>query len=272
MGYHGSSFKATVDFLLVDYCNYYQKTHVGGVLGLGVNSTNPLQILNSLKTSGIISQKVVGIFLNSVGNNLEFGSPRSNMILGGYDLSYSISPSSLFYIRLDTIYPGWITSVSGLYSASVGISYKNIAYFDMTVYSLQVDSGTYNQILTLLPSYSCISGYYRKIFMYYCLFKERYPDLPSLYITLGGINVTLADEAIWVYDGTQDIYNSSTYHTFYLTISESYQDYWVIGNSVLRYFYMIYDMENMRIGFAPAIKTESGSVLLFLSVLILAFT
>ena len=43
---------------------------------------------------------VYGVYLNTIGSltsdDLAYGTPSSSLMIGGYDLSYSYSPDSLF--------------------------------------------------------------------------------------------------------------------------------------------------------------------------------
>ena len=232
-----------------------------------------MQVLYALKQEGAISSMVMGVFLNTLGNTTAYGSPRSNIMLGGFDLNYTTSPESLFYIDLVPGLYSWTLPASNMYVGGVEVVKTQVnAVLDMTVKLLQLDSESYAQYQrNLQDAYYCLTGVYEQHFMLACSFSERHPNLPDAQFTIGGRNLTIPAKALWVYQRkVQDVNGVNSYY-FMILIGENYNgNGWVIGNNLLRYYYTIYDMENLRVGFAPAIATNfSPSFLLsFLALLL----
>ena len=151
----------------------------------------------AFKEAGYIDQMVLGVFLNSIGDNLDYGSPRSNIIIGGYDLDYSSSPNCLFYADVTPEQNMWETAVSGINVeeyASVAATQHII--IDMTYYYIMIDRDTMDALVNALSKkFQYGTTYYDLNFMYYFLFTNE-KQVPSVSFTLGNNNLTIPSEMI----------------------------------------------------------------------------
>ena len=224
------------------------------MLGLGINTTaSSFQLLGQLKSAGIISEMVMGVYLNtyydpnsSYAEEYGFGDPFSNVILGGYDLYYAEDPSQLVYIDM---IPG---TTSGEVLAT-GISFDNFtieqtypAIIDPGSQYTVVDYETFDQIGRVLGT-GCIEVVYGNYKMYQCY---RTQDIFSLQL-----GMHIGNDGNFTLIGNKFRYLNvrNNYENYAFTIIGADVDRWVIGVNFMRTYYTIYDLEKSRFGITPSI-------------------
>ena len=265
---NGSKF----DFILSDSCS--SDYRMNGMLGLGINSTDlELQTIGQLKKNGVIDHAIVGLYLNSIGvdkyNGEEktgFGEPASNIIVGGYDLNYTLDPSSLIFIDLIPNPLNWTVTVNGISveNYSPYTESRNLS-ITMSEEIMLIDMETFTYLTnTLMDNYDCHNSTY--FYDFYCNFDNE-TDLPNINMDFQGTVFTLPSDLIW----TQWYPDFSS--KLLIRPYTSDQKNWIFGLYFLRNYYTILDFENSRIGLSRSIPSTYDFSILFrnIGILFLAY-
>ncbi|CAG9320681.1 PGA_1 [Blepharisma stoltei] len=211
-----------------------------GILGLGFSSSNngTTPIINTLYEQYNITHKIFSIYLNDLSNPYDlpnFG--QSMLIIDGYDLNKYSAEKSFKYISCRASQEGYwqmdfdhaifngITFTSG-YKAIISVGTSLILGPKEAI----------NGILKQLHNnYSCDDNNLGELF---CDCGSNYPDL---IIQISGVKFTIKPAAYFYK------WNDYCWPSFNYT---NVPNTWVLGDTFLRRFYTVYDMENMKIGFA----------------------
>jgi hypothetical protein len=222
-----------------------------GKMGLGFNSLsagNPT-FIDMLKESGEIENRIFGFYVNTVPfNSFGYGFPASNLQIGGYDLqTYSTSPifTAVFYVSE----AAWWT-----------VSFTSCAINgDMTLetsFSGKFDSGT---ALTVVPNaaFAMIFSYVVNLQSRNCVIdselnmivcEDNNRDyLPGLTLVTSTGSITGAAKNLWECKSGKCL----------MLVEEGNE--WIFGDSFLRTYYTVYDMDHLTISFASAVTSKSRS-------------
>ncbi|OMJ77664.1 hypothetical protein SteCoe_22704 [Stentor coeruleus] len=243
----------SASFILVDMDNGFKSFGADGVLGLGFNqdSNNTLTFMDNLKKSGLISHKVFAMYINfrnfdGKGN----GNPASNLMIGSYNISkYSSSPNVIITYNLYNPTSGfsglWIVNPMEVTLGGALFNGSASVIFDSGSPYIYTPEGDYYDIaINIMASMGVGCKIYNKIIR--CTVKDR-KILPSLSFSYNKISVNVDQNRLFrCGDGYCD-----------LMVIESDNNYWVVGDVLLRQYYTIYDMDNMTISFTPAINNDS---------------
>ena len=203
--------------------------------------------VESLKRSGAINNSIIAMYINDVGVKYDgYGDPPSNLQIGSYNLSkYSTSPSFTVVASVITPPQFWDINISSVYIGNYQInSGINIATIDSGTSLIYIPSYNYYQMLSYLVLYSgenCDYDNYINTVACKCNSADK---LMGFTIKVNGTNLSIPASSIWLYSKRK----------CYLLILES--DFWLIGDVFLRNFYTVYDMDNLTVSFAPAVKTK----------------
>ncbi|CAG9314311.1 unnamed protein product [Blepharisma stoltei] len=199
--------------------------------------------MTTLKKQGKISSKQFSVYLNN--NNWGSSSPglSSNLMIDGYDLA-TYSPGNNFtYIPLANNNGYWEVKCNSVKIDNQKFSSDLTAIIDTgtsLIYGPSSDVSTFEY--DFLNNYNC----YVSTSGIICPCHSQYPNLT---FDLDGSEFTL----------TSDDYLMPYQSSCFLAIQEeSNIDFWLLGDIFIRKYYVNFDMDGKRIGFAGA-KYSGGS-------------
>jgi saccharopepsin len=221
-----------------------------GILGLGfkyLSDENPT-FIDVLQEVGAIKKRIFGLYLNTgLYNESEYGSPASNLQIGGYDLQ-AFSTSSSFEAVFNVSEAAWWTvefTSCSMNGKTLATNFTGI--FDSGTSLSLVGSGVLTEILNyLVKTQGRKCGFDSSNYVIICEDKNT-ASLPGLTLTTSTGTITGAAKYLWECDSGQCV----------LLIAES--DMWLFGDSFLRTYYTVYDMDHLTISFAPAVSQNSKS-------------
>jgi hypothetical protein len=221
-----------------------------GILGLGfknLSDGNPT-FVDMLQQSQVIRNRVFALYLNTGPyNESEYGSPASYLQIGGYDLK-TYSTAATFEAVFDVTEAAWWTVAF----TSCSMNGTIIA----TDFTGIFDSGT---SLTWAPFDPFVEIYYFLVnttarnctfdFYYYLILCDdtNSTTLPGLTLRTSTGTITGSAKNLWLCDSGFCI----------LLIMPG--DMWIFGDSFLRTYYTVYDMDKLTISFASAVASTSFS-------------
>lgn len=225
-----------------------------GVLGLGfsANSNNTLTFMDNLKKSGLISNKVFAMYINF--RNFEgtgYGNPPSNLMIGSYNISkYSSSPNVIITYPLYNPPSGfsglWIVSPMEVTLGGVLFNGSANVIFDSGSDFIYTPEGNYYDLAIKIMASKGIGCKINDNKIVRCNVNDR-ETLPSLNFTFDGKSISVDQNRLFrCGDGYCD-----------LMVKENDNNFWVVGDVLLRQYYTIYDMDNMTISFTPSINNEN---------------
>ena len=241
--------------------------HADGILGLGLNGdengTNTF--LDILLNAGLIQKRAFSTFLT---NDFMSIDEESKLILGGYDQQY-LFPNETFNFFPTILRDGWSIGIRSLDIGSVTLVSESSEEVDIAILS------------TVFPDIGVPPGYLNKIIQAFadlnisCSMVEDSPNpvcegtledledqlMPNITLSYNGTSLVLPASAYTVFLRA-DKYMSSKGYDYRIVLQfrefnsqgagETSQLKWVLGASFLRYFYILYDQDNLQIGFARA--------------------
>ncbi|CAG9323904.1 unnamed protein product [Blepharisma stoltei] len=218
-----------------------------GIFGLGfsTSSDGTPSILNTFYAQHDINHIIFSLYFNDFNDPSDLPNyGQSMLIIGGHDLNKYSAESTFTYIKAKNSNGAWQVDFDS--ATFDGANYTN-------AYKAAISSGTsfilgpkdaINGILKRLhDKYDCddVDG------QLYCNCNGKYPDF---IVQISGIKFTIKPAGYLI---QSDSYCIPTFD--YTTIAYA----WVLGDSFLRRFYTIFDMENMKIGFATVGYTSQIS-------------
>ncbi|OMJ66017.1 hypothetical protein SteCoe_37289 [Stentor coeruleus] len=270
----GEDFEALSYFVLsTSNTNFdYEKNNCDGLIGLGFKEASDgyPTCIDSLKSSGIIDERIFSLYLNDLESeadeNME-AYPPSNLEIGGYDLDkYSESGEVLVKIPV-TIDKYWGTDLIDVYYEGAKIGSQKDIIFDCGTSLIYASSNDYKEIVDYMLNTSDQDCETDNDGTLLCSCSDI-ESMPSLSFKYNGVELMLESSATWVK------YSNSR---CFLNLYDSKDTHWVLGGTFLKKYYTIYDMENKEISFYPAVQAslklkESQGLYLALSLAVLAFS
>jgi hypothetical protein len=214
-----------------------------------MSDENPT-FIDQLQQAGVITNKVFGLYLNTGSfNSSGYGNPASNLQIGGYDLQ-TYSTTSTFAAVFDVSEAAWWTVAF----TSCSMDGLNLA----TSFTGIFDSGT---SLTIVPATVLV-----EIYKYLVNTKGKSCEVVlSLAIILcvddgssswPGLTLTTTKGSIKA--SAKTLWNCASGECI-LLIQAGGDTEWIFGDSFLRTYYTVYDMDHLTVSFAPAVGVPSGS-------------
>jgi Eukaryotic aspartyl protease len=198
---------------------------------------------------------ILGVYLNtlgSIGDKSGYGDPASNIIIGGYDLNYSSAPNELFYVNLKPVSSTLQFQISNLILGNSSVPLPNTFWvIDMKVPYIYLDYSSYYLLLNSPDLNSCFDSNFIQ-----CRYDQPQDKFPDFVMSFDGVhNITIKGQKIWKFSQSYSNGDSTLYY-YFLLITRTSLGYSIIGNIALREYYTIYDIENLRIGFAPSLGSS----------------
>eukprot|EP01002_Notosolenus_urceolatus_P001551 NODE_1403_length_1429_cov_185.150725_g1168_i0.p1 GENE.NODE_1403_length_1429_cov_185.150725_g1168_i0~~NODE_1403_length_1429_cov_185.150725_g1168_i0.p1 ORF type:complete len:379 (+),score=163.45 NODE_1403_length_1429_cov_185.150725_g1168_i0:111-1247(+) len=209
---------------------------VDGIFGLGLTSmavgTVPTPVDN-LVSQGIMSKKLFAVALasdNSTASTIDFGftDPKKHSgALKYVPISKTLGLEYLYYM----------IDFSGMKIGSDAVSGCLLGLICQGV----VDTGT----SYLVGPTTVINPIISKIGMKTDC--SNYATLPDFTITVSGVDLVITKETYVIKDGNQCVLAMQG-------VSPLEVQFWIFGDPFLRAFYSVFDIDQMRLGFAPLAK------------------
>ena len=252
IGAKGSRSSVNANFLLLSIDSGFQDYEADGILGLGMSATPNL--VQSLKASKNITTAVFALYLNHLGNfgdHNAYGSPASNLQIGGYDLdTYSTTKSIAATAAVDFTQGQWLTTATEITIGGLTATDKQMI-FDTSLAFIYPDSESFGAVYSYLSGlYSCAmtSGFIA------CKCSET-GNMPAVSITVGGVALEVPAERMW--------FKSGGYCALYM--QSGGDSVWLIGDVFLQNYYNIYNIDAQTISFAPAIKSSYSAAVVIIA-------
>jgi len=238
---------------VIDQASNFGVYPVDGIIGLGFDeSENTTTFLENLRSQGVLEKNMFSIYLAYDSDNQSH--PGSELIIGGYDQKYMLSDDFTFFDLAQN--DSWTI---GMVSFSLG----NVTYNSRSNATTAIDSGTsyigvpsneWDNIFSALTAYddSCQLTPDSPLTLCDCGSEEDIGFYPNLVVTLG-------DER-----NVQQFVIPPEYYVNYLPdfqvcsillVNNGGFDVWLLGDIFMQRYYTLFDMENSRIGLAPAKHT-----------------
>jgi len=231
-------------FIDVTQVTDFDSFESNGILGLGSQSLSGSHspLIDTLKNEGEISNRIFSFYLG--GKN---DSYLPQFTLDGYDDRLIQNATNLTYCSvIDHLY--WGVSLSEIHlqgnkgNQSIFKSSKsgvNEAIIDSGTSLFVVDTTTYNTLMTYLNLYAYCSIWGD----YIICANSSLTDYPNIVVTLCENEFILTPEDYL-----------EAYYEYYLVLFEAtdVSTYFILGDTFMRKFYTVFDMEDNQIGFAVA--------------------
>jgi len=282
VAFHGIKSRVNQTLLLSKSTDSIQSEHYDGVCGLSLmNDRGSPNLIDTLHAAKIIKKKVFGLYLSD--NPEAYGESSSEITFGGINPNYEkvdfidvkVQSDSVYWqVSLDNIFLGTLNTFSTIPSIKAsnaviasGISKILMMSDDLMAFknALQTSYGIfcrYNEYkeVTCTCNNGDIRGYPNITFQ---LNSKMLSIPPSLYLEVNEKDCTL------LIDGTLE--NSNTYFKPQDS-EEASKDapeghkalekgtYMVLGGVFLRNFYTVFDSEEKKMSFTPAIRPPKSMI------------
>ncbi|CAG9318168.1 unnamed protein product [Blepharisma stoltei] len=226
-------------FLLVYEEADNDNMQMDGLIGFAFDAlsggTNSL--MSSLKNQGRIQKQQFSVYLNDARSYTDLVSLGSSLLMiDGYDLSKYSSQGSFTYIDLANYMGHWVVECDGVDFNGTKLTEAQTAIIDTGTSLIIGPQASVLKILQILYyQFDCSADTQNNI---YCNCDSAYPDLKFI---LSGH--TFAIKPI-------DYFMVSQGRCYPVFGYSSSLNFWLLGDSFIRRFYINFDMEKRRIGFA----------------------
>ncbi|OMJ78899.1 hypothetical protein SteCoe_21168 [Stentor coeruleus] len=247
----GDDYEALSYFVVATWDDGFasQNADIDGLIGFAFKeiSDGYSTFMDSLKSAGIIKNRIFGLYLNDLDetDNME-GYPSSNLEIGGYDLdTYSTTGKILVTIPV-TLDGFWGSDLIDTYIDGAKIGSKRNVIFDSGTTLTYAQNDDYYSIIDYMQNsdYNCEVRTDQTL---YCT-CEDIDAMPYVSFKYNGIELKLDPSNMW---------KKSTTNECYMYLYNSEDDYWLLGGTFLSRYYTIHNMETMEISFAPAVMAST---------------
>ena len=188
MGDSGTKLSTTAYFALLSTDTGFKDFEADGLLGMAfspISDGNPT-FIQSLKAYRIITEEMLSMYLNYIGDHEGYGSPASNLEIGSYNFSkYSTSSTYTASIPLSSQAGYWQATAPTMMVGTLGFSNMEVI-FDSGTSLILPDSVSYSSIINYLTGlYKCKQVSEDNAQMLVCTCKSV-TDMPAFSITIGG--------------------------------------------------------------------------------------
>ncbi|CAG9314314.1 unnamed protein product [Blepharisma stoltei] len=220
-----------------------------GLVGLGfdVLSDGYPSLMTTLKAQGLISKRQFAIFLGDNDWGASSESLASNIMIDGYDLAKYSTVTEFHYIPLAVNRGYWEVDCDSVKAAGTKISSSTTAVIDTGTSLIYGPLNDVNDFLyMLIKDYNC----YNTNIGVVCS-CNHISSLPSITFELDNID----------FEVTADKYMVEEYKGYCVVEigGSSSLDFWLLGDIFIRQYYINYDMDGKRIGFAIKAPSSSSS-------------
>lgn len=221
-----------------------------GIVGMGFNqglTAGPQTLLEAINATGSLKQALYGLYLtpNAVGHaEISFGS-----------IDASKTSGEVNYIP---VYP-----TTGQFNGTFDKVFVNGALLEIEPNYVIYDSGTANLVAPKDDAekiYAAISPDIKAIgdTGMYGIPCDRIKSLPAtVTFTIGGQNYTIPSQELSVGQLSDKPGVCQTLINASLPSKPGAKALWVIGGSLLKYYYTVWDIGNCRFGLAPTAQSPS---------------
>jgi hypothetical protein len=255
---------ATGYFVLVNTDSGNKGMSFDGLLGLGFSSLSDgyATLMDSLKNSGVIQQRVFALYLNAFASAKypQYGNPSSNLMIGGYDLAMYSTPSS-FIMTLPVINTGFWEAIMTSFSIN-----GQVVQLGMDVI---FDSGTTGIVFETSVMTKVVSAFTAN--------TANQCQVDQGYLICSCKNVSDMMALTLEYNGRQLVFNANRLWTMLKgkacmmnVESGDIPSMMLLGDYFLTSYYVVYDMDNMQVSFAPAVAANKTSALSWAKMIVLA--
>ncbi|CAG9320683.1 PGA_2 [Blepharisma stoltei] len=222
-----------------------------GILGLGFttsNDENP-SILSILYAQNDISHKIFSIYLNDCNSPSDLPDyGPSVLMIDGHDINKYSAESNFTYIKAANSNGSWQMDFDSASFDGVIYTSGSAAIITPGTSFILGPTDIINDILKRLHNnYNCF-GFNDKDLSCNC--NSNYPDF---ILQISGVKFTVKPTAYLMKSGLFCV------PTFDYSAIPNISNAWVLGDPFLRRFYSLYDMDNMKIGFATVGHTSQIS-------------
>jgi len=240
---------ASQTFVLVVKDQDFGTMQADGVLGLGFKrlSDGHYTLMDSLKEQKIIENQVFAIYLSDNDFGALVPRPKSNIIIGGYDLeTYAVS-SQFTSVKVFAETGYWAVPLNSVKVGSEEINLVSVVGILDTGTSLIQAPGA--ELLEVMVAISrkgdCYSSY--GFLVCDCGVHYQISDYPQITLVLDGSPFTLEPQQyFWRYNNFCQL----------LMVSIGKGNFWLLGDVFLRKYYAIFDMEQKKVGLVPSINNQ----------------
>jgi len=234
-----------------------------GVLGLGIDpQTKTSPILDFLYNQNVIKNRSFSLYLSNNYLNID---QDAKLVLGGYNPDYMSKTSTEFqYAPLVPGVNAWAIQISNFSMGNASLLENPVTAVLSTMFpDIGVPKGYLKLIVSQLNQKGCdcmiISEYLNPVCRGTVYDMIRFPKLTFegegvvlnltykayvTYITNSNYSGIPLEPGYHIVVGIREI--NTTQHNKY------YEDKWIFGADFQRFFYILYDQENSRIGFSLA--------------------
>jgi len=223
---------------------------VDGLLGLGFNTHSfAPAVLDDLKAQGVLQSRNFSLYLSYSGqtNGSDY---NSELIIGGYNAKYMLSDDFEWLpLVLNTSWK--VGMISFTIANSTFISPSGLVLIDSGTSLMVAPNQEYQAVITTLQQFdsTCKVRSGNPYVGCDCKTDDKIGFYPSLVFTLG----SEADSHEVVVSPDYYMYWAKDPGVCYVLLqTDPLVDFWIFGDGFLQMYYTYFDMENLRIGFAPA--------------------
>jgi len=216
------------------------------MLGLGFSSIlSPDTPLDNLQNQGNLPDRTFSIYLSD-----STVDTTSELIIGGFDPSHMLS-SGFTYYELSTD-DSWALSLSSVTFGSTTFQSSSSAEFDSRASAITASRDDFDNLLSAAQSIdpSCNSGSIGDITAIICG-CNNFTQFPPLTLQFG------SDNTQYIIRDDQYFYQDNGNCVIDIAKAGFLDDSWGLGHQFMKNYYTYYDIDNTRMGIAPANQPSS---------------